>query len=227
LLRSGPGQRLRLRLTALRGWPLLVLPAIPLALATIVLQPLFEETGDLVNDWYRHALYVTAFLYGYFIGTDEKLWAELTRLRQRALWFALGLFTVYLAFAKLLPEDGTAFWQQAAIWTLRNLYIWAALCAILGGAHALLNRPFRWLAWANDAVYPWYVLHQSLIVLLAYWLLPLHLGAVAEPLLILAGTIGGCWVLHEFMIRRSRWLRPCFGLKAQARDDARLVHISP
>ena len=60
--------------------------------------------------------------------------------------------------------------------TLRNLYIWTALCAILGWAHVLLNRPFRWLPWANEAVYPWYVLHQSLIVLFAYWLLPLQLG---------------------------------------------------
>ena len=89
----------------------------------------------------------------------------------------------------------------------------SALCSILGWAHAWLNRPFRWLPWANEAVYPWYVLHQSLIVLCAYWLLPSQLGPVLEPLLVLAGTIAGCWLLHGFVIRRSRWLRPLFGLK--------------
>jgi peptidoglycan/LPS O-acetylase OafA/YrhL len=62
-------------------------------------------------------------------------------------------------------------------------------------------------------VYPWYVLHQSLILLVAYWLLPLQLGPVLEPVLVFAGTIAGCFVLHEFVIRRVRWLRPCFGLK--------------
>ena len=95
--------------------------------------------------------------------------------------------------------------------TLRNVYIWMALCAILGWGKALLDRPFRWLPWANEAVYPWYVLHQSLIVLFAYWLLPLQLGPVLEPLLVLAGTIAGCWLLHEFVIRRVRWLRPALG----------------
>jgi glucans biosynthesis protein C len=66
-------------------------------------------------------------------------------------------------------------------------------------------------------VYPWYVLHQSLILLIAYLLLPLHLGPVLEPVLVFAGTIAGCWLLHELVIRRVPWLRPCFGLKPRQR----------
>jgi glucans biosynthesis protein C len=77
-----------------------------------------------------------------------------------------------------------------------------------------LNRPFRWLPYAREAVYPWYVLHQSLLLLFAWQLIPLRLGPVAEPVLILVGTIGGCALLHEYLIRRVRWLRPLFGLDA-------------
>jgi surface polysaccharide O-acyltransferase-like enzyme len=90
--------------------------------------------------------------------------------------------------------------------------MWTMLLAILGWAHALLNKPFRWLPWANESVYPWYVLHQSLIVGLAYWLIPMHLGPVFEPLLVLSGTVLGCFVLSEG-VKRIDWLRPCFGLK--------------
>jgi len=79
----------------------------------------------------------------------------------------------------------------------------------------LLNRPFRWLPYATEAVFPWYVLHQTLIVGLAYWLIPLHLGAVLEPLLLVSGTVAGCALLHEYLIRRSAWLRPLFGLDAR------------
>jgi len=35
---------------------------------------------------------------------------------------------------------------------------------------------------------------------------------VAEPMLLVVATIGGCAVLHEFVIRRSRLLRPLFGM---------------
>jgi peptidoglycan/LPS O-acetylase OafA/YrhL len=198
-----------------RGW-LLTLPALPLLLWTLTLQPHFEETGDLIHDWYRHAVYFTVFLYGWWLGSDAGVWDELVRLRKRALGWALFVFAVYITLGLSLPDDAPQ-WQETFVRTLRNFYIWLALSAILGWGKALLNRPLRWLPWANEAVYPWYVLHQSLIILIAYWLLPLQLGPVLEPLLVLGGTIAGCWSLHEFLIRRVRWLRPCFGLKALPR----------
>jgi peptidoglycan/LPS O-acetylase OafA/YrhL len=202
----------------LRGAWLLVLPALPLVLWTLTLQPLFDETGDLIHDWYRHAIYFTVFLYGWWLGADNGVWDELVRLRRHALASALLLVSAYMAMVFGLPDDLPE-WVLVVGRTLRNLYIWMALCAILGWGKACLNRPFRWLAWANEAVYPWYVLHQSLILLLAYWLLPLQLGPVLEPLLVLAGTVTGCALLHELVIRRVRWLRPCFGLKPVARPE--------
>ena len=226
LLRSRAGQWLRTRFTGLRGAWLVLLPALPLALATLLLQPHFEETGDLVNDWYRHAIYFTTFLYGYWIATDAGLWAEFARLRRRTLSLALGLFAFYAALVALVPDDIPG-WLQGSVWLLRNLYIWAALCAILGWSRVLLDRPFRWLPWANEAVYPWYVLHQSLIVALAYWLLPLGLGPVLEPVAVLAGTVAGCWFLHALLIRRVALLRPLFGLKRAATPLARAPSPSP
>jgi hypothetical protein len=178
---------------------------------------LFVETGDLGHEWFRHAIYFSVFLYGYWIGADRGLWEELVRLRRHSLAIMLGLFCSYIVLARVLPDE-TPESLQALVWVLRSLYIWAALTAILGWGHRLLNRPFRWLPWANEALYPWYVLHQSLIVLCAYWLLPFRLNAWLEASLVLAGTIAGCWALHAFVIRRSTVLRPCFGLK---RDVAR------
>lgn len=200
----------------LRGGWLLVVPALPLLFYTFVLQPHFEDTGDLINDWYRHAIYFTVFLYGWWLGGTQVVWDELVRLRRRALPAALALAAVYLAMVFGLPDDVPA-WIEGTVRTIRNFYIWMALCAILGWSKACLDKPFRWLPWANEAVYPWYVLHQSLILLIAYWLLPLRLGPVLEPALVFAGTIAGCWCLHEFVIRRVRWLRPCFGLKPRRR----------
>lgn len=213
LFRNRYGRRLHAALTGLRGWKLAILPALPLALFTFALAPLFKETGDLIHDWYRHAIYFSVFLYGYWIGNDRGLWDEFVRLRKWTLGLALGLFGFYLSLVVWLPEQ-IPDWLQNSVWLLRNLYVWFAISAILGWSHALLNRPFRWLPWATEAVYPWYLLHQSLIVLIAYWILPLKFGPVAEPAIVLTGTVAGCFVLHE-IIRRVPLLRPCFGLKAR------------
>jgi len=52
------------------------------------------------------------------------------------------------------------------------------------------------------------------LIVLLYALRPLQLGPWLEPALLVAGTVGGCLLIHELLIRRVRWLRPLFGLRA-------------
>ncbi|MGO4552187.1 acyltransferase [Lysobacter sp. 2RAF19] len=214
-------RRLPNPLAKLRGIWLLIVPALPIAVFTLLLQPHFEDTGDLVHDWYRHSVYFTMFLYGWWLGTNEALWAELARLRRRALVSAVALFAFYAACVYVLPEQ-VSDTLQAAIWILRSLYIWWMLCAILGYGRTYLDRPFAWLPWANEAVYPWYVLHQSLIVGIAFVLVPMHLGPIVETALVLIGTVAGCALLFA-VIRRVPVLRPAFGIK---RRQARAASMS-
>jgi hypothetical protein len=219
LLESPAGQRLRAAVLQLRGPALLLLPAIPLFVWDRLLADRYPFTGALWGDWYAHALYFSMFLYGYLLGTDAGIWSELARLRRISLPSALTCFALYLSGIRLLPDSA-----PAAVWwvvhALRYAYLWTAICTVLGWGHAYLNRPFRWLPYARDAVYPWYVLHQSLLLLFAWQLMPLGLGPVVEPVLIIVCTIGGCAVLHECVIRRVRWLRPVFGMEAMPRATA-------
>ncbi|HEY7240673.1 MAG TPA: acyltransferase [Burkholderiales bacterium] len=204
-LDSRAGCWLRERFAGLRGAALIVLPALPFLAWSALLQPRFPPTHDLIHDWYLHAVYFTAFLYGHWIGTDERLWREATRLRHAALAVALASFAVYLFFAA--PAT-----RGIAI-AFRNLYLWSAIVAALGYAHSHLNRPFAWLPWATESVYPWYVLHQTLILVLAAAIAPLALDPVLEPILIAGGTVLGCLAITELLVRPWRWVRPLFGLK--------------
>ncbi|MGS7839983.1 acyltransferase family protein, partial [Stenotrophomonas maltophilia] len=81
-------------------------------------------------------------------------------------------------------------------------------------ARVLLDRPWPGLAYCREAVFSWYILHQTVLIVLLYALRPIQLGPWLEPALLLAGTVGGCLLIHELLIRRTRWLRPLFGLKA-------------
>ena len=79
LLNSKAGLRLRDGFCGLAGMKLALLPAVPLVLATWVMT--FPSTHDLVTDWENHAKYFTVFLYGYWLGADERIWLEMRRLR--------------------------------------------------------------------------------------------------------------------------------------------------
>lgn len=207
LWRSRAGGWLRGRFGALRGWRLLLWPALPLVAWRLLLAPHFPPTNDLIHDAYQHAVYFTVFLYGFWMSLDAGLWRELARLRRVALGLAAAAIGGYVALRLGGRPAG------AAAEVLRMLYLWLAVAAILGFGHRHLNRPWPWLRWANESVYPWYVLHQTLIVAGIALLAPLGLGPVAEPALLLALTLAGCWLLTDGLIRRSNWLRPLFGLK--------------
>ena len=207
------GRRLREGFVGLRGAGLLW-PVLPLMAGSALLWPHFPPTRDLVGDGWLHAVYFTMFLYGWWLGRDAGMWAELRRLRWRLAAAALALLALQLALRGVgAPPMGV---RLAA-----DLYLWTTILALLGWAHFALNRPWPWLAWANEQVYPWYVLHQTLIIAAAVWLSPLRLGPVLEPVAVLGLTVAGCWGLTAG-IRRSRVLRPLFGLKARAprRDPA-------
>ena len=95
---------------------------------------------------------------------------------------------------------------------LRGVLVWTTLLAVLAWAQHALSRPFRWLPYASEAVFPWYVIHQTATVALAYWLVPLRLGGALEATLVIGGTLAACALGHEF-VRRVGVLRPLFGLK--------------
>ncbi len=209
LLESAAGRRWRDALRNLRGAKLMLLPVVPLLASSLVLWPRFPATHDLIHDGWAHVAYFTLFLYGYWIGLDAGLWAELTRLRWKALGVAVFVLGALMGLRAVLPDGGP---PRQLLRCLGDFYLWAAIVAILGWAHHKLNRPWPWLVRASEAVFPWYVLHQTLIIVLIVQLAPLALGPVLEPALLVGGTALGCWAITA-VVRRVNWLRPLFGLK--------------
>ncbi len=204
-LASRAGQAMKRAFTNLRGARLLIWPSVVLLAYTMLLQMQSAET-------YKHAIYFSMFLVGFWMAHDDALWQELKRIRQLALAVTIVAYVLYM-WTRQVATDTSPLHTLVVIWIFRSLYIWAMLCSILGWAQVLLNRPFRWLPWANEAVYPWYILHHSVIIVLAYWLVPLKLGGVMESILVGCGTVLLCWLLTSFVIQRHKWVRPLFGLK--------------
>jgi glucan biosynthesis protein C len=222
LWRSAAGQWLRRAFNGLRGWRLLVLPVVPLLVFTLLLASRFPGTHNFVRDFHLHSLYFTLFLYGYWMGVDTGVWKELARLRRVSLALAVAVIATFFALRAgvkgPLPAPLTDL--------LRVLYLWLMVAAILGLGHRHLNRPWPWLRWANESVYPWYVLHQTLIVVGIAVLAPLAVGPVVEPALLVASTLAGCWLLTDGVIRRVGVLRPLFGLK-RAQEPTRPASSEP
>jgi len=84
---------------------------------------------------------------------------------------------------------------------------------LFGYAARYLNRPSNTIAYANRAVYPFYILHQTITVALAYYLMDLSWGLLPKATLLVLGTFGISWLLYHFVILPLFILHPLFGLK--------------
>lgn len=210
-----------------RLW-LWIVPPLWMLAALLLLAPRFPSTHALVGDWFNHAQYGAAFAFGVFASDRAALWAALVRRRWVFTVAALSGAGIYMGLRVIgrlletgaMTVDSLPAGVPLEAWKLLStcahaLYWWTALLALLAWAAHALNRPWRGLRYASEAVYPWYILHQSLIVLAAYVLIPRGLGPVLEPLSVLAITVIGCLLIHECLIRRIGWLRPLFGLPAR------------
>jgi hypothetical protein len=122
-----------------------------------------------------------------------------------------ALLTVYYGmYSEADPAPDALRMLQRAGWAA---FQWGAIVAVLGYAQRIAFRDGPALRYLREAVFPVYILHQTLIVVLAHNAQPLGLRpAVEGPLLVLA-TFALSFLGFE-IVRRVRWLRPLFGLKA-------------
>jgi len=225
VLDSAPLRSASRRFANAPGWMLTGLPALLLLLWLVWLAPSHPATNTLVDDVHQHAKYGTVFLAGYLLGREPRFWERVEALRWATLATVLGAVAWYLfleALGRWLPPASPLRQWPEPFWRLQSqycevVYSWGMLLTLLGWGKHCLDRPFPWLPYCTEAIYPWYVLHQSLMIAVLFWLKPMQLGPWMEPALVLLGTVGGCLLLHELLIRRSRWLRPLFGLKSSVR----------
>lgn len=181
----------------------------------------YPGTNALVDDWYNHGKYFTVFVFGYLFAQQTNWWQGVITLRR--VWAILALlgYAFIVAdrndmFTWLATQYQTSIWVRAFYGVIFIINIWAWIFALVGYAGRYLREGNRMLSYANHAVLPWYMLHQTLIVIAAWYLKPAQLAAPLEFFSILFFTVCGCVLGYE-LARRVFGLRWLFGIKSQAR----------
>lgn len=96
---------------------------------------------------------------------------------------------------------------------LSTINRWLWLLTILGYASKYLNFSHKALNYANTAVYPFYILNQTVIVILAYYVVQFDISIFFKFLIILSGTFISIGIFYEFVIKRTFLTKLIFGLK--------------
>lgn len=199
----------------LSGVWLLALPAIVLVLYRVFLFPRFPQTNGLLDDWYNHALYLSIFMLGFLIARSDPVWDAIVRSRWVSLGVAAVAFAGFIVVRASMPPGGSlpVPWQMFSR-TAYGIYQWCCIVTILGFGRRWLNRDSSVRRYLTDAIFPYYIVHQTTIVGVAFALRGAGLSVAAEATIIIAATIASCALSYE-IVKRVAWLRPLFGLKIQ------------
>ena len=80
-----------------------------------------------------------------------------------------------------------------------------------------LNRPGRMLAYSNEAVLPFYILHQTVILCVGWFVIRWHIGMLPKFLIIAVASFALIMVLYELLVRHSSIVRFLFGMRSKKR----------
>jgi len=189
----------------------LFLLALPLAALEMLLDPATIGRRDF-GGW-SPFLYLIFFIYGYIVLTEHRLQRIIQKQRNIAL--AGGLITTTTALSILIskgfPEFGSAYYFFMT--SIRAFNSWFWLLAIIGTGLQYCNFNNKFLAYANQAVLPFYILHQTIIVTIAFYFIGLYIPVGIKYFVIASTSMIAILALYEGFIRRVNILRFLFGLK--------------
>jgi hypothetical protein len=184
---------------------------IPLIFSQVILRPFFpDETHDLVHDWASIAFYLVFFLAGYMLLSNKNIVAGIGKYRY--LYFIQTVLVT--AFMFKVPYMVNSERTGEILWDLGSILVaWSASVTAIGCAQRYLNRDTKFKKLANEAIYPFYLLHQPVIVVVGYYIVQWDISVWMKVVTIMLFSLMITVSVYWFLIRSFNALRVIFGMK--------------
>src|SRR5262249_46464260 len=195
----------------LSGAWLLIVPSLLFGIFRLTLLPSFPSTHALFGDWYNHALFAAVFLLGFLLAHAAPFWEAVERQRWIALALAIVLFLSWIAL-RGVRDGGMPLRLYAGF--AYGFYQWLCIVVVLGFARRWLAKDSAARRYLTDAIFPYYIVHQTAIIVIAHALRGSGLSAGAEAAVIIGGTAATRLATFE-IVRRGGLPPPAFRVKAR------------
>ena len=171
--------------------------------------------------------YITFFILGFILMSNQRLMDKIDRYRLPLLVLGVvplvGLITMSAtnSWPANIPE-----WADVIMDAYRNGFVpWFFILALLAYGMRLLDFTNRFLKYFAEGAYPIYILHQTIIMAIAFFVVQWSLGVAAKYAIIVALSFAGTVLAYDILVRRTNVTRFLFGMKPRPKKlrDATLV----
>jgi len=223
---KGRGARVLNKFGDVLALPLVVYAlAAPIALLMVNLNPTNMLLGSRDFGGWPLPIYLLFFVYGFVVISH----AGLQQRIMRQCWLSLALSLVgFAVLAVIWGSQGDAPYgvpRYTQIFTVFGISGWCWILAFMGFGMKHLTRSTPFLQYANEAVLPFYILHQTVLIVIGYFVVQSSMPDLLKWLIIAATSFAVIMVLYEFVVRRVNVLRFLFGLKLVRRSAPVMDHI--
>jgi glucan biosynthesis protein C len=192
---------------------------IPLAIILICLR--FPLKGE--RTWADFLWYMIFFLIGYIMPADKRFTESFKRHGWvcLALWIAgffggAGLLVLALGYN---PYPGNEPFSQLYVlyqitWSITS---WSSVVFMLSLGAKYMRSNNRILAYGNEAVLPFYIFHQTIILCVGWFILSWNMGIFLKFLIVAVISFVLIVGLYEGLVRRFNWVRFLFGMRPKKR----------
>jgi hypothetical protein len=182
--------------------------AIPLMIVEIQMSKYPSGIGMRALGGWSVFTYLMFFITGYILALVSRFTDHIQRYRFYYFLSAVGL--TVLGF--ILMSNGVSFTGVVQS-VIRSLNTWCWLLTFLGFAGQHFRRGNRFLVYTNEAVLPFYVLHQTVIVIIAFYLLKWDVGLLIKWPVLMVLSFTGIMLLYHMLVKRIGFLRFLFGMR--------------
>lgn len=203
---------------------LLMLPSM-IVYSSMILK--YPGTNTLVGDWTMLIYWYLFVIVGYLVMCNHQLVESMVRNRRFSMLLAFGSLILinYFRWNDLRPSQTLGSnWQQSPLTylylSIYPLIAWSWIMMLVGYAKKYIDKPHHIHLYLNQAVYPFYILHQTVIVILAFYVVKVEESVLAKYLFIVALTFILCQFIYHVMIKPYNTMRFLFGMKPKKKEQA-------
>lgn len=195
--------------------------SIPIILVNISLRWLFPMTHDFVSDWAIITNYLLIFLLGFLIVSNKLFEDSIDRNKILALIFGIITSIIILTVTAIFYINSIEFDSfliyaiGMALWSFSE---WCWLVAILGYGRKFLSKKNSFINYASKIALPFYILHQTVIIVLAFYVIQLETSIIVKYLIISTLALFITVILCE-LVKTNNITRYIFGMKLRKKED--------
>jgi len=183
-------------------------------ISQLILREYFpNSTHALYNDWAYFTYYLIFFISGFMLFTSVKVINALARDRRLYLYQTI-LFTV-LYYTNIYMVENSVVRHYLYLGTSLTL-AWSCGLTAIGNFKQYFNKDHKFRKVMNEAIYPFYLLHQPALIFVGYVVLQWDISYGLQALLITVFSLFSILITYWFIIRKINILRLFFGLKMKA-----------